>query len=103
MYAIVLNFFLLRPRRLVLMGQALLGLAGFAVVVGLIGSVVAASLASMKQIQATEHGVQPLAALLPNLPTWWIPETAMGFTTAVLLALLAIAMAEMGRKFERYL
>lgn len=103
MYETILNFFLSRPRRLVLMGQTLLQIAGFAFVAGLIGRAVTTGLASVKHFQATEPGVLPLTALLPNLPTWWVPETILGFTAAAMLVLVAIAMAKMGRKLERYL
>ena len=102
MYETILNFFLSRPRRLVLMGQALLKIAGFAFVAGLIGRAVTAGLASVRNFQATEPGVLPLTALFPNLPTWWVPETILGFTAAAMLALMAVAMAKMGRKLERY-
>lgn len=103
MHEIMLTFFLLRPRRLVLMGQSLLKLAGFVVVAGLIGRVVTTGLASMRHFQTTEHGALPLTALLPNLPTWWVPETTLGFTAAAILALMAVAIAKMGHKLERYL
>ena len=103
MYETILAFFLTHPRRLVLMGQSLLELAGFIVVAGLIGRVVTTGLASVKHFQATEHGALPLTALLPNLPTWWVPETTLGFMAAAMLALMAVAMAKMGRKLERCL
>lgn len=103
MYETILAFFLSRPRRLVLMGHSLLKLTGFIVVAGLIGRTVTTGLASMRHFQITEHGVLPLTALLPNLPTWWVPETTLGFTAAAMLALMAMVMAKMGRKLERCL
>ena len=92
MYEIILSFFLSHPHRLVLTGPSLVKLAGFIVVAGLIGRAV-----------TTAHGTLPPTALLPNLPMWRVLETTPGFTAAAMLAVTAIAMAKMGRKWERYL
>lgn len=42
-----------------------------------------------------------LAEVYPNLPTWFIPETPIGFTLVVLLFLVGASIALMGRWAER--
>lgn len=38
-----------------------------------------------------------LAELYPTLPTWWIPETAFGFTLAGSVMILGFGLARAGR------
>jgi hypothetical protein len=38
-----------------------------------------------------------LGELYPKLPTWWIPETAFGFTLAASIMILGFMLARAGR------
>jgi hypothetical protein len=44
-----------------------------------------------------------LAELYPTLPTWWIPETALGIAAAFLLVIIGAVIAHSAKKIERLL
>lgn len=44
-----------------------------------------------------------LAALYPSLPTWWIPESAEGFTCYVALVFAGFGVSLYARRVERLL
>lgn len=44
------------------------------------------------------EGPQSLAEMYPTLPTWWIPESAVGYTLVWLLFVVGALMAWSGKR-----
>lgn len=45
--------------------------------------------------------VRPLAEVLPNLPTWWIPESGLGFVFVAAIAAYGVWLVFEGKKLDR--
>jgi hypothetical protein len=42
-----------------------------------------------------------LAMLYPSLPTWWVPESFLGYFACALTAVLGLALVQMGKAIDR--
>jgi hypothetical protein len=102
----VTAYFLTDPNRLVSLGRTLLRSGGVVVVAGLWGRVAIAGVdAALGPAGASrmDSDLTTLVALYPDLPTWWVPETVLGFLSAALIMLSgAVAMAT-GRQLRQHL
>ncbi len=94
---LVLMFLLSRPHRVTLAGRVLYRFAAFQVLAGVIAQLLTTTLRSTQP-----HGNYRLIAdVLPNLPTWWIPESVLGTIAVTTVAAIGLAIAYGGRQFER--
>jgi hypothetical protein len=98
----LVDYFLTQPKRLVGLGQALAQFGGFLLVGGVIANAATKSLSVVRGMVG-DHTESTLADLLPGLPTWWVPESAVGFALAVLLTLAGVVALHTGRLYERAL
>lgn len=73
-------------RRLMAFGRFLLGTAIMFTMIGIAATVFARAIATMRHLDASAG----VSALLPTLPTWWIPEHFAGYA---LLACVGISGA----------
>lgn len=92
------EFFLLHPKRLVAVGEALYSVASALVVLG-----ACATVAAINSLGRQVRSQSTLADLLPGLPTWWIPETLVGFVFVIVVAIVGVVIAREGRNLERFL
>lgn len=99
----LVDYFLTRPKRLVALGQMLARTGGFLAVLGVIAHAATKSLSVVRGMTGGDQTDPTLADLLPGLPTWWVPESAIGFGLAALLFLAGVVELRTGRMYERVL
>lgn len=99
----LVDYFLTRPKRLVALGQVLIRSGGFLVVLGVIAHAATNSLSVVRGMADGRQSAPTLADLLPAVPTWWVPESAVGFGLVALLLLAGVVALRTGRMCERVL
>ncbi|MDO9074122.1 MAG: hypothetical protein Q7U73_12745 [Rubrivivax sp.] len=97
----LVDYFLSEPRRMSLVGAFLARFASFLVVAGLVGQLAVTATESIKRLVPQAQAAVRLADVLPSYPSWWIPESALGFGGALLLLVAGLALARTGRVYER--
>ena len=96
---LVLMFLLSQPHRVTFVGRLLYRFAAFQILAGVI-----AQLLTIALRRTQPHGDYRLIAdVLPNLPTWWIPESVLGMIAVTTVAAIGLAIAYGGRQVERRL
>ena len=103
MYDFIPEFFLTKPRRIVSLARVGFSLAGFLIICGLIARVALVGVPAIRAMGSASAEPVTLELLYPTLPTWWIPESALGYALAGGLAVAFIALAVVGRQLERFL
>lgn len=103
MFTKTAEFFMNNPKRLVALGRFLLDAGGFLVVAGLSGRAVTTGSTLVSGLSGVSSSPSTLAELLPGVPTWWIPETALGYFGALAVAGVGIYLVQTGRELERFL
>lgn len=73
-------------------GQALFSVGGFLVVAGVIGRAALAAL-GVARARAKLPPAESLSAIYPTLPTWWVPESLIGFLFALAVAIAGAWLA----------
>ncbi len=98
-----MDYFLIEPRRLVALGAALVRVGGFLFVAGLVGQVATTAVSAVKGLAGTERVDVPLADVLPDYLSLWMPESALGFGLSLLLLATGLVVARTGRVYERFM
>ncbi len=99
----LVDYFLTRPKRLVALGQVLIRSGGFLVILGVIAHAATNSLSVVRGMTVAQQSDPTLADLVPAVPTWWVPESAVGFGLVALLLLAGVVALRTGRLYERVL
>lgn len=99
----LIDYFLNEPRRLVTLGAALVRVGGFLFIAGLVGQVASTAVSAVKGLGGAPHADGPLADVLPDYLSFWMPESALGFGLALLLLAAGLVAARTGRVYERYM
>ena len=71
----LIDYFLSEPRRLVALGAALVRFAGLLLVAGLVGEVATTAVSAVKGLAGAARVDVPLADVLPNYLSVWMPES----------------------------
>lgn len=78
-------------------GRFLIRLAAYWCFVGCIGQVLTAVPAGL------QHGTpQTLAKVLPEVPTWWVPEHPLAFILVLAIGMLGFFLSLVGKRLDRY-
>ncbi|MDP9968834.1 hypothetical protein J2W39_000057 [Variovorax paradoxus] len=94
------EFLLTEPRRLIALGRFLLRSGAFILLVGSIGHAATTASAAAMSI-GKQAAVSPtLAQLYPALPTWWVPESILGCLPAIILLIIGLSMASLGKRLK---
>lgn len=101
MFSTVLDFFFCQPRRIVALGRVLYRTGSFLIVAGLIGRVATVNIAAMGSSRGHQVVERSLMDIYPALPTWWVPESAFGYTVGAALLLLGVVVTITGWRWER--
>jgi len=96
------DYFYEDPKRFESCGRAMLGMALTQVVAG-------AAVRFLATATSAIHSLAPgtlapevtAAALLPDLPTFWIPESIFGALLVAYIAFLGVKMVRYGQKLEK--
>lgn len=100
----IIDYFLGQPRRLLELGRALLNSAGVLFIAGMVGyTAVTVATAVARSVSKGANTVVTLADVLPAIPTWWVPESGLGFGLAAALGLVGAVALQTGRAYERVL
>lgn len=99
----LVEFFLLHPKRLVAVGDALCSVASALVMLGACANVYTGAIAAINCLGHQARSQSTLADLLPDLPTWWVPETLVGFVFVIAVTIVGSVIAREGRNLERFL
>lgn len=90
------------PERLVTAGDVAMYSAQALLVAGLFGKVATTAMSLLTDRGAVAaKGFGTLAALYPDLPTWWIPESAEAFIAAAALMAAGLWVRHVGRRYQR--
>ena len=101
MWDLIIDYFLAQPSRLVALGRTFVT-AGFGILfAGLAGRLATGAEHALQQLRAHGAEVRALAELLPDLWTWWVPETVAGAIPALCLIGFGVWLAVLGRRLER--
>lgn len=97
----LIGFFLTDPRRLTPLGSALTRVGGFLLVAGLVGRVATTAVSAVHGLAGARSLESSLTDVLPV--SFWIPDSAPGFSLAVLTLVLGLWAVRAGRAYERQL
>ena len=97
------DYFISKPTRLRLFGHLLFRISSAVLVVGLIGRVAVVGASALASFGGDPSGRVTLAALCPNLPTWWVPESALGFVAICAIGMVGLAVAHIAKTWLRLL
>lgn len=103
MYEKLLDYFLTDPGRLVGAGRLAARSALMLILIGLCGRVATTGVSVLSERVRGAVQATTLAELYPAFPTWWVPETALGFALCSVLIACGITAALTGKKLQRYL
>lgn len=103
MYDWFVEFFVLHPRRLVAVGKALVFSSSAVMLLGVYGNMYIGVMGELGRLSHHARTQSTLATLLPNLPTWWIPETFIGFVLTVGFAGVGVVIAQEGKALEQFI
>ena len=101
MYEMLIEFFVARPSRLSAMGRAAFHLSGIVLLVGLCGRIATVGVSAIQGMGGAKPYEASLALLYPSLPTWWVPESFLGYGACVLVAVLGLLLVQMGKAIDR--
>lgn len=103
MYEWLITWFLSRPTRIVHVGNSLSRAGMFLIVAGLLGRVATIGVSATKSMSRIETGVLLLSDLYPTVPTWWIPESIIGYGLSIILVIAGLIVVQTGREMTRAL
>lgn len=101
----IYGWFQEKPQRLIDSGRSLFMVGFVLLLVGLCGYMATTSVNVIVNLVPGAQ-IQPaktLAEIYPTLPTWWVPESLLGFMLALVLIVLGIAVAMTGKQYKRML
>jgi len=103
MYEWLMNWFLSQPIRIIHAGSSLFRAGMFLIVAGLLGRVATIGVSAIKSMNRSETSVLSLSDLYPAVPTWWIPESIVGYGLGIILVITGLIIVQTGREMVRAL
>lgn len=103
MYESLLNYFLNPPTRLVNAGKGLFPTGAGLLFVGLIFRVGPIAISAARGLTGKTAEPLMLVDMYPTIPTWWVPETGLGYAFAEVLICIGLGVKRIGTKFARAL
>lgn len=79
-----------KPRAMSAFGKFLFNAGGLATVLGIWGVLALRAIALPAKLGAPSAAKQSLSDAYPSYPTWWVPESAIGFVLSVGIAALGV-------------
>lgn len=89
------------PERLVTAGEIARYSAQALLLAGLLGNVATTAMSAIR-VQGTKatESSKTLAALYPDLPTWWVPESGAAFIACTALLAAGLWVRHIGRRYQ---
>lgn len=101
MYELLIAFFIARPGRLSALGRALFQVSAMILLIGVCGHVAITATSAIRAMSVSVPTDTSLAMLYPSLPTWWVPESFLGYFACALTAVLGLTLVQMGKAIDR--
>lgn len=98
-----ITYFLTEPLRLVHLGRALLRVSGILFLAGIVGAMATTTISLVIGMAKTSRPAVEFIDLVADLPTWWVPESVMGYGFALLCGVAGVWAIRTGRTFQRLL
>jgi hypothetical protein len=99
---ILFEFFYTRPSRIVSLGSGTFSLGSGLIIAGLIGAVGTTAINRLPTLAHSPVDTKTLAEIYPDLPTWWIPESSIGFFLSFVLAMIGVVVALHGKQVSKH-
>lgn len=97
------TYFLTEPLRLVHFGRALLRVSGILFLAGVLGAMATTTISVVTGMATTSRPTVELIDLVSDLPTWWVPESVIGYGFALFCGVAGVWAILTGRAFQRLL
>jgi hypothetical protein len=97
------EYFLTKPVRIVEAGKALLWIGFMLLLFGFLGRIATVSADAVLRLARQPAEMKALRDIYPGLPTWWVPESFVGYFIAVVLIIAGIFVAMAGKRLVRLL
>jgi hypothetical protein len=97
----LLGLILAEPKFFRSIGRGLAGAGAWLMAIGLFAHNILDILGRL-QGRVGLRGPGSLAEMYPTLPTWWVPETWLGYTFAVVLVVAGFALARLAKQLQKY-
>jgi hypothetical protein len=101
MYEMLIELFIARPGRLNAIGRALYQVSAMILLVGFCGQVAITVTSAIRAMAVAVPTDTSLDMLYPALPTWWVPESFLGYFACVLAAVLGLTLVQVGKVIDR--
>lgn len=98
-----ITYFLTEPLRLVHFGRALLRVSGILFLAGVVGAMATTTISVVTGMAKTSRPTVELIDLVAGLPTWWVPESVIGYGFALFCGAAGVWAIRTGRTFQRVL
>jgi hypothetical protein len=69
--------------------------------VGLCGRIATVGVSAIQGMGGAKPYESSLALLYPSLPTWWVPESILGYGACVLVAVFGLMLVQLGKAIGR--
>ncbi|MDW5443807.1 hypothetical protein [Polaromonas sp. SM01] len=102
MFDRIVEYFFTHPRRIGQLGRLIFNVCSFALIAGIMAQAVHVVISQAQRLSGSANETS-LTALLPGIPTWWVPEASEAFALYIVLGLVGMALTLEGRKFEKLL
>lgn len=98
-----LRYHLLRkPLMAIAAGRFISYLAFYLCLAGLFSKVAVQAVSVVHAMVPQTPGAEAsISDVLPRIPTWWIPESAMGFVLLIVMGLMGMWLALTGKRLKR--
>lgn len=96
-------FFLENPRRLTALGKILLETGGALLIAGSIGHLICASYGIEASLTHKAPTPVSLADVYPDLPLWWVPESAFGYILSCIITVAGVYFVRTGKRLTKIL
>ena len=97
MYTNLIEFFLLKPSRLIALGRALFQFSSLVIAAGLCARITVTAAAAIQGIGGHKTSDIALAMLYPSLPTWWVPENVAAYSLCIATAFAGGLLSHYGK------
>lgn len=89
-----------RPLLLVNVGLVLTYLASMAIIFGLAMRVYTSVIQSVLLVSSMEQ-LPSVKEVIQIIPTWWVPESALGYVLAVMAVIVGLGLWSVGKNLKR--
>ena len=98
-----MDYFLMKPKRMISLGRFLFNIGCIVIVIALIAHIGTTATGIMGALGGAIGQEKSLAEMYPALPTWWIPESIIGAIPALALIAVGIWLNLSGKQVQRFM